>query len=237
MTSSPRTRRQVSVSFALAGVMLLLVTACGGGPPQDQDRDSSEDTPVADGGEIVIGAEQEPDCADWLGTCSGSIWGSYTMWTATIPVAFNARQDGDDWVPQASDLLTGEPTVEDVEGRQTITYEINPDAVWSDGEPITSADFEYTALQVRDGKDIFDKSGYDKIESIETPDEHTVVVTLSQPYASWRALFSNGYGVLPSHLLEGKDRTAEMKDGYDWSGGPWLIRELGPRDVGHPRSQ
>ena len=223
MTRSPRTRRQLRTTFVLAGAMLLLVTACGGGPPQEQDRDSTEDVPVSDGGEIVIGAEQEPDCADWLGTCAGSIWGSYTMWSATIPVAFNARQDGDDWVPQASDLLTGEPTVEDVDGQQTITYAINPEAVWSDGVPITSADFEYTALQVRDGKDIFDKSGYDKIESIETPDEQTVVVTLSEPYASWRALFSNGYGVLPSHILEGEDRTAAMKDGYDWSGGPWLI--------------
>ena len=30
-------------------------------------------------------------------------------------------------------------------------------------------------------------------------------------------------GVLPSHLLEGKDRAAVMKDGYTWSGGPWII--------------
>ncbi len=29
--------------------------------------------------------------------------------------------------------------------------------------------------------------------------------------------------MLPSHLLEGKDRAAIMKDGYDFSGGPWLI--------------
>jgi peptide/nickel transport system substrate-binding protein len=222
MTRSPRTR-PYPASAALAVGLLLLLAACGGGPPTDQDGDGARNVPVTEGGEIVIGAEQEPDCADWLGTCSGSIWGSYTMWTATIPVAFNARLDGDEWVPQASDLLAAEPEVADDGGQQTITYSINPDAVWSDGEPITSADFEYTALQVRDGEDIFDKSGYEKIESIETPDDQTVVLTLSEPYAAWRALFSNGYGVLPSHILEGQDRTAAMKDGYDWSGGPWLI--------------
>ncbi len=218
MTRSPR----ISVITALAAATLFLVTACGGGPPQEPEG-SGDQVAVRDGGEIVIGAEQEPDCADWLGTCSGSIWGNYTMWTTTIPVAFDARQDGDDWVPQASDLLAEEPLSEEVDGAQTITYSINPDAVWSDGEPITSADFEYTALEVRDGKDILDKSGYDKIESIETPDDQTVVLTLSQPYAAWRALFSNGYGVLPSHILEGQDRAALMKDGYDWSGGPWII--------------
>lgn len=218
MARSPR----ISFSTALAAVLLLLLAACGGGPPQDRDE-SNEEVPVRDGGEIVIGAEQEPDCADWLGTCSGSIWGNYTMWTTTIPVAFDTRQNGDDWVPEASDLLAGEPVSEEVDGKQTITYSINPDAVWSDGEPITSADFEYTALEVRDGKDILDKSGYDKIESIETPDDQTVVLTMSQPYASWRALFSNGYGVLPAHILEGQDRAALMKDGYSWSGGPWII--------------
>src|SRR6476620_9610273 len=102
MARSPRNHRKVSVSTALVAVLLLLVTACGGGPPKEQDGGTTEDVPVTEGGEIVIGAEQEPDCADWLGTCSGSIWGNYLMWTATVPVAFNARQDGDDWVPQAS---------------------------------------------------------------------------------------------------------------------------------------
>ncbi|TQK68664.1 ABC transporter substrate-binding protein [Nocardioides sp. SLBN-35] len=207
---------------AVAGALLLGAAACSGGASPSSNGDH-EVVPVREGGEIVIGAEQEPDCADWLSTCSGSIWGNYMMWSATVPTAFNARQDGDDWVPKPSDLLTGEPTDELVDGKQTITYSINPDATWSDGQPITSADFKYTALQVRDGKDILDRSGYDKIAAIETPDDRTVVLTMATPYASWRALFSNGFGVLPAHLLEGKDRDALMKDGYDWSGGPWVI--------------
>ncbi len=30
-------------------------------------------------------------------------------------------------------------------------------------------------------------------------------------------------GILPKHLLEGKNRTDEMRNGYAWSGGPWVI--------------
>ena len=223
--SAQRTgRRPVARRASLVGVVLasMLMAACssGGAGPTEQEQ---AEVPAKDGGEIVIGAEQEPDCADWLGTCSGSIWGSYIMQITTVPVAFNTRREGEDWVPAASSLLASEPTSETTDGTQVITYEINPDAVWSDGTPITSHDFEYTALEIRDGKDILDKTGYDKISSIETPDDATAVVTLDEPYASWKQLFSSSYGVLPAHLLEGKDRNALMKDGYDWSGGPWLI--------------
>lgn len=220
------TRRGRGAVLAAVCVGLLVLAACSSAPAQPKDDGTAAPVPVGQGGEIVIGAEQEPDCADWLGTCSGSIWGSYIMQATTIPAAFHARQEGDDWVPQASsELLASEPTSEVVDGQQTITYEINPDAVWSDGEPITSADFAYTALQIRDGKDILDKTGYDKIASVETPDDRTVVLTMTEPYASWRQLFGSSYGVLPAHLLDGKDRGAEMKDGYSWSGGPWIIDE------------
>ena len=181
------------------------------------------DVAVVDGGELVIGAEQEPDCADWIATCAGSIWGSYIMQTPTLPGVFQTRQVDDEWVPVPSDLVTGEPeAVVADDGTQTITYSINPDAVWSDGEPITSADFEYTALQIRDGDDIFDKTGYDRISSVDASDPQKVVVTLSSAYAGWRTLFSV-YGLMPAHLLEGKDRSALMSDGYDFSGGPWKI--------------
>ena len=42
---------------------------------------------------------------------------------------------------------------------QTITYNINPKAVWSDGVPITCADFQYTADQQQTGKDLYDPTG------------------------------------------------------------------------------
>jgi peptide/nickel transport system substrate-binding protein len=176
-----------------------------------------------DGGSIVIGAEQEPDCTDWIATCGASIWGSYMMQTTTIPKAFDVRKVGEDWALMPSSVLTGEPGVVVQNGKQIITYTINPAAVWSDNVPITSADFAYTAAQIRDGDDIFDKTGYDIIESVATPDPKTAVVTLSYTYAPWKQLFGTTYGLLPQHLLEGKDRSSIMKDGYSFSGGPWII--------------
>ncbi len=42
-------------------------------------------------------------------------------------------------------------------------------------------------------------------------------------YGDWKGLFTGNYGIFPSHLLQGKDRDAEMKDGYKFSGGPWML--------------
>ena len=187
--------------------------------------DSGSGTAAA-GGALVIGAEQEPDCADWIATCAGNIWGSYTMRTPTLPSAFDTRDVDGTWELVPSDVLDGEPTVEvDDSGKQIITYKINPDAVWSDGEPITGEDFVYTGLEIRDGDDIFDKTGYALIESIEAPDEKTAVVTMGEEYGNWRVLFSGDYSLLPQHILKGEDRAAIMKDGYDFSGGPWKIED------------
>lgn len=219
-TVVPASRRGLVAALTVAALVGSL-TACSSSGTTPEPSEVA----VVDGGEIVIGAEQEPDCADWIATCGGSIWGTYIMQIPTLPGVFQTRQVDDEWVPVPSDLVTAEPEVEVADdGTQTITYSINPDAVWSDGEPITSADFEYTALQIRDGDDIFDKTGYDRIASIDATDPATAVVTLSSPYAGWRTLFSV-YGIMPAHLLEGQDRNALMADGYDFSGGPWKIDE------------
>ncbi len=219
-TAVPASRRMLIAALTVTALVGSLA-ACA---PSSATPEPSE-AAVVDGGELVIGAEQEPDCTDWIATCAGSIWGTYVMQVPTMPAVFQTRQVDEEWVPVPSDLVTEEPVAEvAADGTQTITYSINPEAVWSDGEPITSADFAYTALQIRDGDDIFDKTGYDRITAVDTSDPQTAVVTLDSAYAGWRTLFSV-YGIMPSHLLEGQDRAALMTDGYDFSGGPWKIEK------------
>ncbi|MFJ4223656.1 ABC transporter substrate-binding protein [Microbacterium sp. NPDC089695] len=219
-TAVPASRRLVIAALTAAALVGSLAACSSGGTTPEPS-----DVAVVDGGELVVGAEQEPDCADWIATCGGSIWGTYVMQIPTMPSVFQTRLVDDDWQPVPSDLVTGEPEVVVADdGTQTITYSINPEAVWSDGEPITSADFAYTALQIRDGDDIFDKTGYDRITAVDSSDPATAVVTLNSAYAGWRTLFSV-YGIMPAHLLEGQDRAAIMADGYDFSGGPWKIEK------------
>lgn len=178
------------------------------------------------GGTLTIGAEQEPDCMDWVGACGGSSWGYWMGNVTTLPRAFNTVKQGEDWVLKPSDVLVGDPKIE-ASPKQKVTYKLNPKAVWSTGDPISAADIKYTFEQIAgpNAKDIYDPTGYDKIESVEVTAADTAVVTFKEPYASWKGLFGSGYGILPSKILAGKDRNAEMKDGYTWSAGPWKIEK------------
>lgn len=217
-------------SLALAALTLTAgLSACGGSSGSSGAIDGAGTSAAASnggarGGTLVIGAEQEPDCADWISVCAGSIWGSYTMQVTTLPTAFDTRKQDGKWALVPSAVLDGEPRVTVKGGQQVIRYRINPKAVWSDGKPISSADFAYTATQIRDGKGIFDKTGYDQIASVATPNARTAVVTLKSTYGPWRQLFGGTYSLLPAHLLKGKDRAKIMKDGYSFSGGPWKIQ-------------
>jgi len=171
------------------------------------------------GGDMVFSAEQEPDCADWIGSCGGSSWGVYAYQGLVMPRAYEFT-DKSTYVPSV--LLTG-PADLKTSPAQVVTYHINPKAVWSDGQPITSTDFKYTWDQIAHGKDIYDTTGYSQIASVDDTDPHTAVVTFSSTFADWQSLFGGFYGVLPSHLLTGQDRDAAMKNGFKWSGGPWML--------------
>lgn len=210
-------------AIAMALAATLLTAACTSGGVSGGSGAAGADLPVRQGGSIVIGAEAEPDCADWIASCAGSIWGTYTMMIPTIPRVFETRKVGANWVPVASNMMASDPEITTGPTGQQVTYRINPAAVWSDGQPITSEDLKYTALQIRDGADVFSKTGYDHITTIDTPDPKTAVIHFAGVFANWRTLFSDVCGVLPSHLLAGRDRSAIMKDGYSFSGGPWKI--------------
>jgi peptide/nickel transport system substrate-binding protein len=204
----------------------LFAAACGGGDDETTDEGAGETTETTaaeqaeKGGTLVLGAEQEPSCADWIASCAGASWGVWTMQAYTMPRAFEFNYKTGEQTH--SNLLADEPQLDEGPPMK-VTYKINPKAVWSDGTPITATDFKYTWEQITTGTDIYDKTGYEDIQSVDDSKKDTVVVTFKKPFAAWKDLFGGFYGVYPSHLLQGKDRNATMKDGYKFSGGPWII--------------
>jgi len=202
----------------------LVAAACSKDTSSDKGSGSAttEKVDVPKGGTLTIGAEQEPDCTDWIASCAGSSWGYWMMNVTTMPRAYENTWDGSTADYKATALLDGEPKLE-TSPKQVVTYKLNPKFTWNDGTPVTSADFKYTWDQIANGEDIYDTTGYSQIESVDASSPETAVVTYKTPYAGWKALFGGGYGILPSHLLEGKDRAAIMKDGYTFSAGPWII--------------
>ena len=214
-----RRTRHSELLLVFALVLAVMLAACAGDGDEGEPPATTPER-VVEGGTLVVGADGQPDCADWIASCAGDAWGAYMMSQHVMPRAFDVLSDGRQ-APSA--LLAGEPKLE-AGPPQKVTYKINPEAIWSDGTAITSADFKYTWEQIVTSDDIYDRIGYERIESVDVSDPKTAVVTFWQPYADWKDLFGSFFGIYPSHLLEGKDRHAAMKDGnYAWSGGPWII--------------
>ncbi|MFC7583141.1 ABC transporter family substrate-binding protein [Nonomuraea antimicrobica] len=83
--------------------------------------------------------------------------------------------------------------VTDQRPKQVVTYTLNPKARWSDGKPITWADYQaqWHALNGRDPAfRIASSTGYQDIEKVARgKDDHEVVVTFAKPFGDWQALF------------------------------------------------
>jgi peptide/nickel transport system substrate-binding protein len=201
--------RRATALTAVLTALALTASACHFSGAAAADR----------GGTLTITA-QEPFCADPLLPCSSNRWGGAypTMTVQTIPHVLDIDQGR--YVP--SPLLAAPPILQPGPPQRVI-YQINPKAVWSDGQPITSSDFRFTWQSVIH-EPMADPTGYNQVQSIDDSRPRTAVVTFSSPYSDWQDLFGKYPGVLPKHILEGHDRDAEMKDGYPWSGGPWLIQ-------------
>ncbi len=210
--STPTGRR---TPLAIVVVMAVLAASCASGDTAKPGGPTTTVEQPAKGGTLVMALFGEPACADWLATCGTSAAGFLGMARFTAPRPLDLI-DGQ-YRPTA--ILTGQPTV-DPGTPQRVTYRINPKAVWSDGQPFTSSDFRFTWDQVVTGASVANRAGFDQIDRVDDSDPKTAVVTFKTPYAAWRTLFAT---ILPQHILDGKDRSAEMKDGYSWSAGPWII--------------
>ncbi|NEE00459.1 ABC transporter substrate-binding protein [Phytoactinopolyspora halotolerans] len=86
---------------------------------------------------------------------------------------------------------------------RTVTLLLQEGVTWHDGEPFTSADVKFNFEEVMEyqsyGGDLTES-----IDSVDTPDDHTVVVHLSQPYGPFMEVLTQQY-LLPEHLYEGTD--------------------------------
>ncbi|GAB4570065.1 MAG: peptide ABC transporter substrate-binding protein [Anaerolineae bacterium] len=113
-----------------------------------------------------------------------------------------------------------------------ITIKLRDDINWSDGEPITSADFLFTYEMITsDANTPLSRYPYtpDVIESVEAPDPTTVVVNFAAPFAPW--LTSIFQWVLPRHVLEPVFEAEGTIDNAEWnraptvSSGPFVFQE------------
>ena len=217
--------------FFLVSLFVILSMALVSCQPATTATTSSANGPIplpANPKTVTGGWSQEPDNIVPYYTNM-----SYAVWIAQLTLAgLGEWNDKGEMVPElASEIPTSENGGISADGL-TITWKLKPDLKWSDGEPLTSADVKFTWESNMDplNASVW-KQGYDKIESITTPDDTTVVIKFSTLYPPWPTLFTQGPNnsgsILPKHILEGK--TGLEKDPFiHWptvASGPWVIAD------------
>ena len=124
-----------------------------------------------------------------------------------------------------ADLLESVKIKEGTEVAPTkVRYVLRPDAQWSDGTPVTGADFDYLHQQITGRSGVVDPAGYAMIDKLSvSAGGRTVDVTFTGPDPDWRELFAN---LLPSHIYRTEDRSFDsMMSGVPAaSGGIFRVR-------------
>ena len=86
----------------------------------------------------------------------------------------------------------------------TYTFKLRDDAKWHDGEPLTAADVVFSHNLIMNPDFVAGtKIGHDKVAEISAPDDHTVKMTLSEPYAPFLAsLTGTSVSIVPGAEVE-----------------------------------
>jgi peptide/nickel transport system substrate-binding protein len=209
------------VARALAAAIVVAVLALSGA------AGSGAQTPRK-GGTVVLGAPlPEPACLNVLLTrCNATGPATLDIAEKVLEAPFGVGQDFA-FQPRlvSRPAFTSRPPF-------VLTYRIRPEARWSDGVPITAADFLFTHQAhlslSRKGvlnEDLTTLLG--RVRRVTAVDSRTVRVVLRSRFAGWRRLFGN---VLPRHALAGADletiwidRIDNPKTGRPIGSGPFLV--------------
>ena len=117
------------------------------------------------------------------------------------------------------------------DGGKIHVYHLYTNVTWHDGEPFTSADVKWHFDNVANGwpEPCLSTAKFTQLESIETPDEFTVVFTFKEP--TLPDIFAYGQAgvlVMPKHIYEG-DTAEEFKSNpANWAPigtGPFKVTE------------
>jgi len=221
--------------LAISVVCLALVAAaCGSSSKKSSGTTATSggSSNVKKGGELVIGAEQFPDCINPITQCANSSWMHWAVDQYVLPKLMTFDKDSN-FI--ASPVLAEAPTKDNggiKENPFILTFKLNPDAKWDDGSPITSEDIKFTWQAYLQTKGTISTVGYDQITDINTSDPKTAVITFKAPFADWPDLFggNSAYVLKKAAFPNGPDTSQSLQTDIPFSGMPFKLQSFATKN-------
>ncbi|WP_067800146.1 ABC transporter family substrate-binding protein [Nocardia beijingensis] len=112
---------------------------------------------------------------------------------------------------------------------QQVTYTINPEAVWSDGSPITWEDIasQAHALSGRDKRFLIAITyGFEFVEKVERGvDDRQAVLTFNHPFGEWRGQLAGDSALFPKSVTADPESfNKSLVDRLGPSAGPFVVQ-------------
>jgi ABC-type transport system substrate-binding protein len=200
---TPYRRARLTLGALISAPALVLAACTVSPPPAPQSTDTSESMPPPPprAMQIImaidsIGPGFNPHLVSDQSPVNAAI-SSLVLPSSFRPVPDPNSPTGSRWELDTTLLESAEVTSQNP---FTVTYEIRPEASWTDNAPIAADDFWYLWRQMVSQPGVVDPAGYDLITGVQSIEGgKTAVVTFSQPYPAWRELFND---ILPAHIVK-----------------------------------
>lgn len=145
----------------------------------------------------------------------------------TLPSVF-VRQPEGEWLLNTDVVVSADivPDTEQMTEQMTVRYQINPAAQWSDGSPLTGADFVYLWRGMVSTPGTVDPAAYRAISDVQVSGSgKTVDVVFAEPVQDWQSLFTH---LLPSHLLDSNagDFATALASSIPASAGRYMVNSV-----------
>ena len=110
-----------------------------------------------------------------------------------------------------------------------VVFNLVRNATWHDGKPFTSADVKFTFEKVSPKYVSFAASFMGSVQSIETPDDYTVVINMKKPFPAMLSpsigIGGSGWSIMPKHLYDGTDYDTNPYNVQPVGTGAWKFKE------------
>lgn len=209
------------IAFLLVTVMVISIVGCSGGKENTtntKENTNSEGSTNKSkfGGELKIGITTDPAILNPL--VSNDRVGSWIL-NNIYPTLMIMNEKAEKVPFIAESIVTSE------DGK-TVTVKLKEGLKWQDGQPLTSADVKFTGDILYEHKLQWQADIFEEVESVETPDDVTIIYNLKQVYPGFITTLGFWQRIVPKHIWENIEDPKAYANENPVGLGPYKLTEF-----------